>query len=200
MTLKDLHILPLACTVLCCGMAVSHAAETARGLYFAGYMGLNVPRESANANFAGGFSGALGFRLSPHWRMEGEIAAKRETPERVAYTADDAGPLKEEFESWSGLANVYYDFETHKSGFQPFVSAGAGFASHTVTATDEGGFAWQLGGGLNYRFNPTLSFSSAYRYLDTANTSIASQDSADHELRFGFDYKIPVQRAIKPRD
>lgn len=112
---------------------------------------------------------------------------------RTNYNQDEA-PLGSRFKSYSGLVNFYYDFDT-PGDIKPFVGGGVGFSSSSQK-NDQGSFAWQLGGGLNYQFNPSLSFSSAYRYYDEADdTNAGSQSDDGHEFRVGFTYKLPV----KPR-
>jgi opacity protein-like surface antigen len=172
--------------------ASAHAAT--KGFYFAGYMGLNVPKtEYKSSNDTGAFSGAMGLRLSPHWRVESELNYGDDDMARTNYNQAET-PIGSRFKSYSGLVNFYYNFDT-PGDIKPFVGGGVGFST-SEHKNQQGSFAWQLGGGLNYQFNPSLSFSSAYRFYDSVeDTSVDSLSGEGHEFRVGVTYKLPV----KPR-
>jgi opacity protein-like surface antigen len=175
-------------------LALAAGAHAADGFYFAGYMGLNIPQKK-NAGAQGTtapFAGAIGLKLAPHWRMESEMSYRGDDLDRVSF-GQEGSPLDGRFKSWSGLVNVYYDFDA-PGKLEPFVGFGAGYQENY--AGTGGGFAWQMGGGVNYSFTPALSFSSAYRFTDNADFEFGSSDENDsHEVRVGVTYKLPV----KPR-
>jgi opacity protein-like surface antigen len=183
-------------SVLASAMA-AHAAGS--GVYFAGYMGLNVSKAPAfsqnESSKDSGFAGALGFHLAPRWRLEGEVSLKDDHMTRVSFSQAET-PLDGRFKSWSGLVNVYHDFAA-PGKIQPFLGFGAGYIVEETTSpggSETGSFAWQLGGGLKYNFDPSLSFSSAYRYLDSAYQGVAAIDeSTGHELHVGVSYKLPIR-------
>lgn len=168
-----------------------------------GFMGLNLPAPSmpvitpfatsAMANRPS-FAGSLGFRLTPQWRIEGELSYS-------------ASAVKGGGESASRMAlmNVYYDFET-KSKWKPFLSLGAGVVTHdiyrggldwlSIADDSQSGMAWQTGGGLNYQLNNDVSLSGGYRFTGTTSFDDKGYefDDGGHEVRFGINYKLPVRR------
>lgn len=99
------------------------------------------------------------------------------------YTAD--------VESWLGLANAYIDMGNW-CGFTPFIGAGIGFSTLTVTGlkdvnVPQGGigfgqdntntnFAWALHAGVSFDVSPQMAIDLAYRYADlgTAQSGVAT--------------------------
>lgn len=167
-----------------------------------GFMGLKLAPAAASfysgphhaAGPAPEFAGSLGFRLSPAWRVEGE----------VSYSA--RGHAGGETQSRLALVNLYYDFNRGAGRFQPFLSIGAGLASHDfyrggldglglATSSDSSG-VWQAGAGLNYQIDDDLSLSGGYRHLgfSDAGGGAISTDDGSHELRLGVTWKLPVTR------
>jgi len=76
--------------------------------------------------------------------------------------------------TWAVMANAWYDFD-FGSKFKPYVGGGVGWARNKFTpkpfsglpATEDEGFAWQAGAGINYQFSPGGSIGLGYRYLDS---------------------------------
>ena len=171
-------------------------AEGARGFYFASYMGLKIPESAvaSSMHFSNGaernFAGALGFRISRHWRMEAEASYRKD---EIAQT-----PLADHVKSFAGLVNVYYDFDA-PGKLKPFIGGGAGYISK-LSEDSSGGdkLVWQLGGGVNYALSPALSFNGAYRYVDEGMDA-ASDGYGGHELHIGVTYALPFKPAPKPR-
>jgi len=190
-------------------------AQTSR-LYFAGYLGLNTFTESNFSETTTGIdgdiefknaislAGAIGLRLTPQWRLEAEISHRSADLDRVDYAA---GSLKigGDVTSWLYLLNLYYDTNWDWKNFQPFFTAGVGFASHEAQidngaglipqATDDSiGFAYSIGGGLKYRLNPEMAITSNYRYVGTSDLEVDSYDIeySNHEFRLGMEYDLPV--------
>ena len=167
--------------------ASAHAAG--QGFYFAGYKGIKTNYQAADDTDA--FKGSIGLKLSPQWRVETEIKYGDDDMTRTNFNQAEA-PVGSRFKSYSGLVNFYYDIDT-PGDLKPFVGAGVGFAT-SEHKNEDGSFAWQLGGGLNYQFNPSLSFSSAYRFYDELDdTSVGCQSEDGHEFRIGMTYKLPVK-------
>lgn len=192
-------------------------AQSSR-LYFAGYLGLNTHTDGdfseKTTNSAGeiklknafSLAGALGLRLTPQWRLEAEISRRSADMDRIDF-AGGAGSFKlgGDLETWLYMLNFYYDVDWSWKNFQPFLTAGLGFASHeasiedisglAVNATDDSlGFAWQLGGGLKYRLNPDTAITSNYRYVGTTDLEVDSYDVdySTHEFRIGLEYDLPM--------
>lgn len=145
----------------------------------------------------GRFAGAMGFRLSPQWRVEGELSYS-------AAGVENGG----ERESRLALMNFYYDINTGNRRIQPFLSFGAGVATHDVyrggmdglgLATETmSGMAWQVGAGLNYQLNNDLSLSGGYRHIggDAVEGNGYSIEPDGHEIRIGVRYKFPKPKAV----
>jgi opacity protein-like surface antigen len=174
------------------------AGATAGRFMTGGFMGLNVGKTSFTQTTQGpAFAGSLGFRLSPQWRIEGE----------VSYTA---GGMESggEVQSRLALMNLYYDVDVGSRKFKPFLSFGAGMVNHDIyrhgidglgMATESmSGMAWQAGAGLNYQLNDNLSFSGGYRHVGGAAVSGNgyAMDPDSHEIRLGVKYKFPVPKAV----
>ena len=77
------------------------------------------------------------------------------------------------------FANVYYDFDLG-NGLQPYVGAGIGFAQVEVDYSpsgvgiindDDTAFAWQLKGGLTWKFDPRWEAYGEYAYRQTDDLS-----------------------------
>lgn len=198
----------LVIAVILCLLGFSSGMAKAAGsrIVSGGFMGLSLPAPtlavitpvtvqwSSSFSDRPKFAGSLGFRLTPQWRIEGELS----------YGASGVKGVGESV-SRTALMNVYYDFET-KSKWKPFLSFGAGVVTHdiyhggitglNVADDSETGMAWQTGGGLNYQLNDDLSLSGGYRFVGSASPEDKGYkfDDGGHELRFGVNYKLPVQR------
>ena len=125
----------------------------------------------------------------------------------IKYNNLGAFNLQGDLRTWLLMLNLYYDFDFKWKNITPFVTAGAGVAWHKGEFNDASGLAsmpasddatvpaWQLGGGVKYRFSPTLAFTGHYRYLGTSNVDIGSYDIdfSSHEFLMGLEYDIPVE-------
>lgn len=196
------------------GMAQAQSSR----LYLAGYLGLNTFTESdfsesttgseGDIEFKNAFSlaGALGLRLTPQWRIEGEISRRSGHLDRADVSGLGSFEAGGDLTTWLYMLNVYYDIDWQWKNFQPFVMAGVGFGSHemevdsvtglaTPPATDDSlGFAWSMGGGLKYRLNPEMALTSNYRYVGTTDLEVDSYDVeySTHEFRLGLEYDLPM--------
>lgn len=191
-------------------------AQSSR-LYFAGYLGLNTFTEnnfSESTTSSDGdiehknsisIAGALGLRLSPQLRIEGEISRRDTDMDRMDLAAGGTFDLGGELETWLYLLNVYYDINWDWKNFQPFLTAGIGWASHEgqlsntpgalPNATDDSlGLAYTVGGGLKYRLNPDVAVTSNYRFIGTNDIEVDSYDIefSTHEFRLGLEYDLPM--------
>mgnify|MGYP002713218198 CR=1 FL=1 len=215
--MKNVLIMLALITVLV-STAGNAYAQSSR-LYFAGYLGLSTFNDSefsestmnrdGDMQFKNAFSlaGALGLRLTPQWRIEGEISRRSADMSSIDFNGAGGGSFKlgGDVSTWLYMLNLYYDIDWTWKNFQPFLTAGLGLASHDMTindtsglvpnATDDSmGFAWQLGGGLKYRINPDTALTSNYRYIGTNDLEVDSYDVeySAHEFRLGLEYDLPV--------
>lgn len=209
--------------ILSCGFiltaAVAAQAQSSR-IYFAGYLGLSMPSNSAFSDSASAttgdieyknatsFGGAMGLRLYPSWRVEGEVSYRKNDIDRMDF-AGGLGSFKAggDIGSWLFMLNAYYDIDLEWDYLQPYLSAGVGMARHSAAVDDLSGLAtdveesswnmaWQLGGGLKYRVNDALAFTGGYRYLGTSDPEFGDYetDYSGHEIRLGLEYDLPVSR------
>lgn len=204
-------------TLITLMLAPAGAQAQSSRLYFAGYLGLNTFGESGfsettrnregEIEFKNAFSiaGALGLRLTPQWRIEGEISRRNAKLNNIDFEGGGNFKLGGEIASWLYMMNFYYDIDWAWKDFQPFLTAGLGFAAHeaaiydnsglAVNATDDTlGFAFQLGGGMKYRLNPDTALTGNYRYIGANDLEIDSYDLeyTSHEWRIGLEYDLPM--------
>ena len=107
------------------------------------------------------------------------------------------------------LANFYYDFR-NSSNFTPYVGLGLGvaFIEASVDASlttpwgwaagsvsdSETAFAWNIGAGVAYNINDTVTIDLGYRYLNLGDSKFkfnnlkASAFSAAHEIMLGLRF------------
>ncbi len=203
---------------LLCGAAQARPSR----LYFAGYLGLSEYNEldfnestgAVEGNYrmdnATNFAGALGVRLTPQWRMEGELSYRN--PKMSHMDLGNAGvfDLGGHIKSWILMFNAYYDFDYEVAGLSPFVGAGLGLASHNAEIDDTSGLAadnkgnalglaWQVGSGLKYNIGKDTALTGSYRYLGTSDIDIGgySLEYGGHEFRVGLEYSIPAHLLTK---
>lgn len=187
------------------------ADENSR-FYLAGYMGLNIGTEndfSDKANNVSGevkkdhgmsFAGALGLRLSKHFRVETELSYRNSDIDD--FSVNGAGNISAsgDIDNWLGLVNLYYDFDVPWK-VKPYVTAGLGLgyydgevnAGNGTRFNDSAyGLTWAAGAGLQYRTSDKLSWTAGYRYLDSSELDFGSvnMDYSAHELRVGLKYDL----------
>ena len=166
-------------------------AFAAGGKGFGGFRGLNLDSISVSERVSfqhssarPDFIGAIGFRLSPAWRVGGEFSYRTDS----AAGGDRTSRL--------ALMNIYYDFETGNDTVKPFISVGAGLSSRTHASSfahhDDTGIVMQAGGGLNILLNKNLAMSGQYRFMTTESMGESAIDPDDaHEIMLGITYKLP---------
>lgn len=199
--------LPLLCA------APAHAQSSR--LYVAGYMGLNTvssqdfsgQNAKGSIGFKNGssFAGALGLRLTPNIRVEGEISYSRNDLSSMTLSTGAAGSIGKNLKTWLYMAHGYYDFNVNWRNLTPFVSAGLGMAVHDgAIAGAPGGLldaagtsyelAYSVGAGLKYQMKPGMALTGGYRYIGTTALGIGdySVDYNAHEFRAGLQYDLPV--------
>ncbi len=189
-------------------------AQSSR-MYVAGYMGLNTmsaqdfshPRNSGAIDFKNGtsFAGALGLRLTPHIRIEGEVSYTRNDLSSMTLDTGQTASIGKNLKTWLYMAHGYYDFNMNWRNLSPFVSAGLGLAMHDgAVAGAPGGLmdasgtsyelAYSLGAGLKYQMKPGVALTGGYRYVGTTSLGIGNYDIDynAHEFRAGLQYDLPV--------
>lgn len=152
---------------------------------------------------------ALGYKFGPT-RLEGEIGYQKNDFDDVTVTVAGVGsaslkgvgvPFSGDTEVTSFLMNGYYDF-TNDSAFTTYVTAGLGLAkvegsmdlpSVGASASDSDTvFAYQIGAGVEYALNQTVSLDVRYRYFATSDPSFDTTDAEfdSHNLMLGAKVKF----------
>ncbi len=220
MVLKRSHRLyfsALACAFVALACFVSsHAEAQTTRFYTAGYLGLNIPTEmeyDETATFVSGdydlengtvFAGALGFRFSKKFRIEGELSYRKTdnssmTVSNTSTVAEIGGDLA----ATMAMLNFYYDFDSYWKNVQPFIGAGLGYGTFDLSLSnapvnganrsDANAIVFAAGGGLKYRPRSDFAFVGSYRYLDTLNTLDFNGFEVDygaHELLVGIEVDL----------
>jgi opacity protein-like surface antigen len=73
------------------------------------------------------------------------------------------------------MANAWFDFPVE--GFTPYIGGGVGYASNEVEHGlvmngNTGGFAWQVGGGVNFPIGEKTHLGVGYRYMDAGDVEL----------------------------
>lgn len=167
---------------------VGYAAATGGSISYAG-----VPTGLDLSGAGWSVGGGLGYRVLPMLRAEASI-------DYLALGSAGQGIANIGASATAALASVYWDMIT-LAGFTPYLSAGAGFAIHTLDAPAALGatgndwqFAWSAGAGVSYAFSASLSVDLGYRYVDLGSPAhggaLAASDQGVHQLRFGVRYAL----------
>lgn len=201
---------------LLCSASMTANAQTSR-VYLAGYLGLNTFYDQEFTDSASGnsgdfeidndfsFAGALGLRLSPQVRLEGELSYRNTDVQRADIQGVGSFDMGGKFKSTVLFANAYYDFDVPWA-IQPFIGGGLGYGWHSVDIGDGSGFLsnatadessimWNVAAGVKYRINPELAFTGGYRYVDSFDLDIGSYevDYDTHEFRVGMEWDLPIR-------
>lgn len=147
------------------------------------------------------FAESIGLQVGT-WSVTGA-----QTTRSASFAASSGGG---DVQTTIGLVQLSYDFNLGPdSRAKPYVSAGAGMASHEIW---KGGIntngldaddrivtpAWQVGGGLNYRLTDQLWFNGAYRFTGTPSLRDDGYNLGgnDHQMRMGLTYEMSAGRII----
>lgn len=202
----------LAVTPLC--------AQAAKRIYFAGYMGLKSHppldyKETALLGIDGeitvedniNFAGAIGFKLTPQFRVEAELSHSSADISNIEITNFGSFDVDGSLDSTIAMVNLYYDFDFTWRKIQPFIGAGVGYGWYesevnnvlgiTSGASSEAdGYVWQVGAGFRYPVTESLSLISAYRYMDGQDLEFSTNEEVDtsaHEVRVGLSWDLPFE-------
>ena len=125
--------------------------------------------------------GDIRFALEEDWYYNGVSA---ETALRVNGT--DVATIDQQLNTAAFMTNLVLRYAPNGGcGFQPYIFGGlggwwgetggdadvtiGGVTTSVSTGRDNGGFAFQLGAGLDYYFNPKWSIFTEYKFLDYTN-------------------------------
>jgi opacity protein-like surface antigen len=163
---------------------------------------LTINSETDTGWFIGGAVGySLGQLVTPGLRVEVEVAYRHNQVDgdwSSATPATSTGVIDYDHTSTAVMANVWYDFDV--GGFRPYVGGGIGWADvevdgayitspdPVIDASDDG-FAWQLGGGINFPVSPNVQLGFGYRYFSGPEVTILAPDLPANTLTPELDYE-----------
>ena len=191
-------------------------AQTSR-IYLAGYLGLNTFFDQEFTDSSSGNSGdfeiendyslagALGLRLSPLVRLEGELSYRNADLSMADIQGVGSFDVGGKIKSTILFANAYYDFDVPWT-IQPYIGGGLGYGWHSADIGDTSGFLtnasadetsimWNVAAGVKYRTSPEMAFTAGYRYVDSFDLDVGSYeiDYDTHEFRLGMEWDLPIR-------
>lgn len=137
-------------------------------------------------------SASLGYSYCSGFRLEAEYAYRRASVRRV-YIDGGYFSAHGHLLSQSIMANGFYEFDCSFWNIRPFVGAGIGYDFQRVHgdrgqfsfSEHKNGFAWQVMGGLAYRFCTNVDLTLEYRFHKGPIRNICN-----HAIGFGAIFKF----------
>ncbi len=182
-------------------LSLSSIAYSAEGPYISGNLGIAIANDSevtdstmpgitldieSDTGYALG--GAIGYaNFAGNARIEAEVAYQQNDLNKVDLAGLGSLDLTGDASSLSLLVNGYYDFN-NSSAFTPYISGGIGVANVEFNdmntpgsgapneSDDDTVFAYQVGVGMAYAINETLSLDVKYRYFATSDLEFRTTD------------------------
>lgn len=193
----------------------AHAEEGFMGLNLYGSLsgGMTITRDSNwdDAGLSGDisldngfhFEGALGLNVTKNVRTELEVSYRSADLSDITVDGVGSASLDGDLTTWAVLINGYYDFMPDAQ-FNPWLSAGLGFARHdgevnsvgsvglTGVSASDTVFAYQLGAGADYNISKSTALFAGYRYFATSTPDFdgLEADYSAHEFRVGVRQKF----------
>lgn len=184
--------LPLSVTnVFCAEEVITMPVGTylPAGTYITGNLGLAMatdadvdnanPGESLKYDYGYAINGGLGYNFGNNMRLEAEVGYQENDLDKMKNSPAASGDTR----NISLLVNGYLDF-TNGGPFVTFISAGVGIANIDIDFSSTG--PWgngddtvlgiQLGAGMGYMVNDTLTIDVKYRYFETEDVEIGDFD------------------------
>lgn len=157
---------------------------SAKDTYFTVYGGANwndVVSDSEVKEHTGAIIGAaIGTRVPAVPAVRFEVDFSYRTNDVDAYGYDL------QHDTIAVMTNVVYDVPVEVSGLRPFVLGGVGFAKTDVTAEgvsvagiESTGIAWQLGAGVNWKVNDSMTAGVSYRYFQGPELEVLGSELSD---------------------
>lgn len=128
--------------------------------------------------------GSIGYRITPSWRIEGELAYRSNGVDSTTVRGLDAKQSDGDLASLAFMFNGLYDFEgwqTSFARFRPFVGAGIGWAQEIDTDLTVGGvsrefsgnrFAYQLLAGVNWYYRSGWFAGARLKWFDAGSVDM----------------------------
>ena len=185
----------------------------ADGVYISGNIGLAylsdsdlstaaVPGIVVETEFDYGLNvnGAMGFVVG-QGRMEIEVAYRTNDIDSFSVIGVSV-PGGGDVTALSGLLNAFYDIKTD-SAITPYLGGGIGVANVEIDnlsilgipfpgSEDDTVFAYQLGGGIGYAINDTMTVDLGYRYFATADPDFNGLEAeyGSHNITIGIRFGL----------
>lgn len=139
---------------------------------------------------------SLGKYYGDHIRGEWEVSYREPDYDNIVLTNELFGSVSGNVNGFlrttTLMYRVIYDFTEHeKYAFQPYISAGLGFAHQKIRvlteSEDDAVLAYQIGGGFLWEYGPLNYIVAEYRYLATNDINFDGLDIdyGAHEFRVG---------------
>ena len=194
----------LATTAIVLGAAVAPAQAGDRTMYFTVGGGLNLLQDQSTqriyatlANEALTFdpNSEIGFVLHaavgthvdnilPGLELEVEASYRQNQADgnwirHTAFMFQPTGaPIGDE-STWAVLANAWYEMKM--GNLRPYIGGGAGWGEAKIGSTSfektSDGFAWQIGGGVNFSISSNVSIGVGYRYFDGPSVNVTPDNA-----------------------
>ncbi|MGB3455237.1 MAG: outer membrane beta-barrel protein [Litorimonas sp.] len=188
-------------------IALAATAQTAQAKdwYLGGSIGYNAasdqtsegPDRLVDVEYDDGFalSSYVGFRKTENLRFEGELAFRRNDGEQLAFNGVDRAFAGSGTESYSLLANVYYDFPT-QSAITSYIGAGAGIGflendfvyGPAVFEDDDTAFVYQGIIGASLPVTDRIDLFLDGRYLGASGVDFTRTSPADNGVSLNSEY------------
>ena len=178
----------------------------AEGIYIGAFGGVNFAQDSELSYDPGGYEfdvehdtgwlagAAAGYAFDFGLRAEAEVAYRMNDFDRLEFFVYDTG-LDGDVSTLSLMGNLWFEAPL-TTALRPFVGAGVGMAQVSLNDVEAGGtafvddsdwvFAYQVGGGLAYRFMPGWDVTAEYRYFatDEAEVELEGPGAGDGEYEY----------------
>lgn len=165
-------------------LALSPSA-TAKGFYVTtlgggNWSGVDIEDVSTETGYVIGAAVGSTIDSVPGLRLESELAYRSNKLVFCELPITDS--------TWSAMANAVYDFPVKVGGLHPYALAGLGYAQRTAALDNipgyelsNGGFAWQVGAGVNTSVADNVVLGVGYRYMNAPDLGVGSiHDGGDN--------------------
>lgn len=132
--------------------------------------------------------GAIGMEVSPNVRAEVEVSYFKNDVNRLNYPdIPFSSPASGEISSVNVLVNLWHDFDMG-SGIVPYIGGGAGVGfvdgraawpnpgNYNELIGSDTGFAFQVGGGVQFGLTDAIAADVGYRYRGVMDVHLPSDD------------------------
>lgn len=187
----------------------SQAAQAKDNFYVSGALGATFTQDADYrlSNTTGdfeidntvNFSLAAGKHLNKNIRTELELSHRKADLDVATVDGVVSLNVGGDISTTTILLNGYYSFLPDQA-ISPYFSGGVGFAKHDATLTvagltgsgDDTVFAYQVGGGADYKVDNNVTLFTDYRYFGSSDAKFVDTEVEynAHELRAGVRYSF----------